>query len=340
MGLVGIIANPAAGKDVRRLVAPCSVVDNNEKVNIVRRVLIGLAAAGVERVAYMPDTFAIVPRALEGLRVRLRAEPLALALTASEEDSARAAALLQAAGATCLVTLGGDGTNRAVARGCGTVPLVPISTGTNNAFPLMVEGTAAGLAAGLVATGQVPLAEVVRPTKRLEVWQDGRLLDIALVDVALTAQPFVGARALWEPEDLRRVVLSRAMPGSVGLSSLGAHLCPVDEAAPWGLAVDLGPEGEPVTMVLSPGLIVAVPVVAWRRLPLGDSVDLAGGPATLALDGERTWRLRPGETVTVRLTDRGPRRVAVDRVLALAAQRGLLRRLTLPRDGREPAPAD
>ena len=47
--LVGIIANPASGKDIRRLVAHGSTFDNNEKINIVRRVLLGLDAAGVRR---------------------------------------------------------------------------------------------------------------------------------------------------------------------------------------------------------------------------------------------------------------------------------------------------
>ena len=35
---VAIIANPASGKDIRRLVAQGSVVPNSEKVNIIRRV--------------------------------------------------------------------------------------------------------------------------------------------------------------------------------------------------------------------------------------------------------------------------------------------------------------
>ena len=52
--LVGIIANPASGKDIRRLVAHGSTFDNNEKINIVRRVLLGLAAAGVSEVAVSP----------------------------------------------------------------------------------------------------------------------------------------------------------------------------------------------------------------------------------------------------------------------------------------------
>jgi len=47
---VGIIANPASGKDIRRLVAYGSVFDNNEKVNVVRRVILGLDSMGVKEI--------------------------------------------------------------------------------------------------------------------------------------------------------------------------------------------------------------------------------------------------------------------------------------------------
>ena len=46
-------------QDIRRLVAHGSVFNNNEKVNIVRRVLLGLDAAGVDTVLTMPDAFNI-----------------------------------------------------------------------------------------------------------------------------------------------------------------------------------------------------------------------------------------------------------------------------------------
>ena len=54
-GSVGIIANPASGKDIRRLVAHGSVFDNNEKINIIQRVLLGLDALGIDRLPAMPD---------------------------------------------------------------------------------------------------------------------------------------------------------------------------------------------------------------------------------------------------------------------------------------------
>jgi len=42
MSKVGIIANPASGKDIRRLVAYASLVDNRERTNLVRRIILGI----------------------------------------------------------------------------------------------------------------------------------------------------------------------------------------------------------------------------------------------------------------------------------------------------------
>ena len=47
---VGVVANPASGRDIRRLVAGASVFDNAEKGNMVFRLMVGLGAAGLGRV--------------------------------------------------------------------------------------------------------------------------------------------------------------------------------------------------------------------------------------------------------------------------------------------------
>ena len=117
MSKVGIIANPASGKDIRRLVAYGSVFDNQEKVNIVRRALLGLEAAGVEEIFYMSDYYNIVPRALDSIHLRMDIEPLDMPCEGNQNDSTRAAKLLEEKGAKCIVILGGDGTNRTVAKG-------------------------------------------------------------------------------------------------------------------------------------------------------------------------------------------------------------------------------
>jgi hypothetical protein len=320
--LVGIIANPASGKDIRRLVAHGSMFDNDEKVSIVRRVLLGLEATGVERVCIMPDSFGIGRKALDGVRLRLDARVLEMPRRFTPDDSTRAAALLAEAGAGCIVTLGGDGTNRAVAKASGAVPLMPISTGTNNVFPTMIEGTIAGLAAGLVAGGAAGEAVGVAP--RLDVIPADGPADLALVDVAVYAERFVAARAMWDASKIREVVLTRARPGSIGLSSLGAHLPEANHQPGVGLYLRIGPGGRPVLAPIAPGLVRPVELAERRVLGSGDEIVIRPAePAVLALDGEREIELPAGATVRVRLNAEGPRVVDVRRAIEVAARAGL-----------------
>src|SRR2546421_9810737 len=216
--LVGIIANPASGRDIRRLVAHGTVFDNNEKAAIVRRVLLGLEAVGIQRVAYMPEhDFGILPRALNELhghsQLQQTAGPLEMPVLGTSADSTRAAQLLVEQGTSCIITLGGDGTNRAVAAGSATVPLLPISTGTNNVFPTFLEGTIAGMAAGLVASG-LRDEHTVQRAPRLEVRVNGVVVESALVDVVVSSLLFVGTRAIWDLATVREVVLSRVAPAN------------------------------------------------------------------------------------------------------------------------------
>src|SRR6266516_7020037 len=204
--LVGLIANPEAGHDIRRVVSHASTFNNQEKVYILRRVLTGLAAAGVERVAYLPEPVGLVSFALDGMKGAPATEPLDMLVHARASDSTDAARRLAELGAACIITLGGDGTNRAVAKESGSIPIVPISTGTNNVFPTLVEGTIAGLAAGALASDRLDHRAIVRPSKRLEVLVDGELRDIALIDVAVSREPYTGARAIWGPELLEEVL--------------------------------------------------------------------------------------------------------------------------------------
>ncbi len=333
--LVGIIANPASGRDIRRLVAYGTVFDNNEKTAIVRRVLLGLEAVGITQVAYLPEhDFGIVPRALDGLsgrsqasRSSLQAFPLAMPVLSTSADSTHAAQMLASIGAGCIITLGGDGTNRAVARGCGTVPLVPISTGTNNVFPTFLEGTIAGMAAGLVATGHAG-PNAVHRVPRLTVRINGEEKESALVDAVLSSVPFVGSRAIWDLSTVGEVVLSGVAPATIGLSALGGALLngtSQDLERP-GMHILLGPGGPQVLVALAPGLIEWVAVTEYQRLAVNDVVLFQQGGGTIALDGEREIELSPTSVVEVQLCADGPFVVDVSAALKGAALAGHLHR--------------
>ena len=318
MSFVGIIANPAAGKDIRRIVARGRFVPNHEKVNILKRVLAGLDAAGVERARFMPDAGALGRGALDGADLRLRADFVEMPVFHAERDTARAARAMREAGVRCIVTLGGDGTNRLVARECGDVPIMPISTGTNNVFPATVEGTVAGLAAGMVATGAADVDRAAPKHTRLDALADGALQDIALVDLAVSTERFVGARAIWDMATVRELFLTRADPTSIGLSAIGARLRTTSPTESAGLRIRFGAGGERVTAAVAPGLVSQVDVAEWEIIAPSDAPSvITRRPATVALDGERAFSLPPDAEFSVRLSENGPR--VVDARAALSS---------------------
>ena len=51
-------------------------------------------------------------------------------------------------------------------------PLIAISTGTNNVFPTALDGTTAGVAAALVATGSLDITAVSHQAKRVALRVD------------------------------------------------------------------------------------------------------------------------------------------------------------------------
>jgi hypothetical protein len=322
---IGCIANPMAGKDIRRLVSHSSRIDNQEKVNIIRRILLALERVGVEEALLMPDTYRIGLKALQGIQhaLRLRVRILDMDVRGAADDSLRATHHMREAGVQCLVVLGGDGTHRAVSKASGPVPLVRVSTGTNNVFPQMLEGTVAGLAAGFYARYGERLQEAILPTKRLEIWQNGGLRDIALVDIAVSDQQFVGARALWEIDHIRELFLTQGMPCNIGLSSIGGWANPVGPQDDAGLHLMLGEHGVQVQAPIAPGLFVPVSIRQHHLIAPGARLPIQHVPGLLALDGERELLIRPGEQGEVVLTWDGPKVLDVERTLREAQRQGL-----------------
>ena len=337
LALVGIIANPAASKDIRRLVAQGRVVPDWEKVNIVRRALLGLQSVGVDRVLAMPDSSHLVRRAADDPHLSVEVETLQMTALYNEGDTVRAAAAMEEEGVDCVITLGGDGTNRAVAKGSRKIPMVAISTGTNNVFPVMVEGTTAGMAAGLVANGTVPLEDATVRSKTIAVIVDGEDRDIALVDVALSKERFVATRAIWDMNTIYEVFLTRAEPSSIGLSSIGARLEAVSLTDGGGLHYRIAEGGIPaegttpersdgqlyVRAPIAPGSVPMVGIESWQRLADGQRVSIERRHSTVALDGERSFSVNPDNLLEIEVRRDGPPVVSVDATLRHAAAAGV-----------------
>ncbi len=281
----------------------------------------GFQSADIQHIAYMPDYHGIVERALDGLQVDLSAERLQFDTKADQRDSIKAAQLLAQQRAGCIVTLGGDGTNRVVAKGAGQVPILPLSTGTNNVFPYMIEATVAGLAAGLIATGKVSRKEGTFQSTRLEVVIEGEVVDIALVDAVVSTDVFIGSRAIWKMDKIRQIFLNRTSPASIGFSSIGGMLRSIVAQEPVSMHLKLGNNGQAVTAPIAPGIIETVSIENMQLMAVGEDVDITFTPCVVALDGEREVEIKKGQKAAIRLSVHGPLVVDVDRTMAFAMQK-------------------
>ncbi|MEM7342043.1 MAG: NAD(+)/NADH kinase [Actinomycetota bacterium] len=327
---VGLIANPASARDLRRIVAHGGAVTTHDKLNRLQRVLAGLAATGVRRVIAMPDRAGITAGLLRlagaaSARAWPALEFVDQPVTHTEADTIGATRAMVETGVGAIVVLGGDGTNRVVARESADVPLVSISTGTNNAFPRPVEPTVAGLAGGLVARHRCCREAGTYRAKKLVV-RCGPDIEDALVDVAITAADGVGSGAIWDANTIHELFLTFAEPDAIGLSAIGAQLQPTTRREAAGLQLRLDPNASTVVWApVGPGLVPPVGVASISTLAIDSPVPVAATTGVIAVDGERRLRFGPIATPTVTLSAAGPAVVDAAETMAHAAANGLLR---------------
>ena len=375
---IGVLANPASGRDIRRLVAQASVFHLSEKCSMISRLLSALGAVGVGKVLMMPDVDGIADRVRQAVATHRPAEApwpevdfLDMPIEAGPLDTVRAVERMVAAQVGAIVVLGGDGTHRLVAPAPWEVPILgqhgrgpgwghrgsgrrwhtpARSDGlrgdthyhvvhrhqpARNVFSAIREATVAGLATGLVATRRVSLTEAVVRNKVLRVEINGASRELALVDAAISRDLWIGSKALWRPETLSQIFVAFSETNAIGLSSIAGLLRPVSRRAAYGLRVDLAPpEAASTTLVapIAPGLIVRVGIAAVHEIRPGEPQRVSASRGVVALDGEREIEFGPDDRVTIQLQTNGPLTIDIDRVMARAAQDGLLARRQRPGD--------
>ena len=330
---IGIIANPASGRDLRRLTSNAGLYSSTDKASVIQRLLAAFGATGVAEVLLPIDMTGIAAAVLKASLGPVaqdqhwpRLALLDLPLTQTVSDTRLATRHMVERGVAMIAVLGGDGTHKAVASEAGDTPLLTLSTGTNNAFPELREATSAGLAGGLLASGLVAASIGLRRNKRLLVKvQQQRLCEWALVEVAVSPQRFIGARALSRSEDLSEVFACFAGPHAIGLSALCGLWQPVARHEPCGAWVRLNPGADQALLApLAPGLLQGCGITASGMLSPGVAHRLSLAAGTLALDGEREIEFAEHDTPTITLDLQGPLTVDVEAVLAHAARHHLL----------------
>lgn len=327
---VAICVNPMSGRDVRRLAARASNMTHEAKRDIVARVAAGAEACGATDLYVTREPFRIAAAALEHMGLTARVHVLEPRIRNSAEDTEAAVRAFLDAGCDTIVSLGGDGTNRALVRALGSaagrVRLIPLSTGTNNVFPVLVEPTVAGMAAALCAAGRLADAPVMNRCKVIHVSGIGRyglaVSDLGLIDAVLLHRDHVGNLLPFDADRIDRILLTRAEPDAIGMSPIGGLLHPVYAADDQGLLLRMG-AGRRFRAPVSPGLFREVSVASVDAIALDQPVAFPG-EGVLALDGDRDHKIPAGAELSLRIRRDGPWIVDVAAAMRWAVAHGIM----------------
>lgn len=324
MNAIAILVNPMSGRDVRRIAARASFATHESKMDMVARVAAGADAIGVKSIYVTREPFRICTRALEWMPLRAHVHVLDFPIRNTDDDTATALARFRQQGVRTIVSLGGDGTHRIIARTGADVDLIPLSTGTNNVFPSQTEPTIAGMVAAWAARGVLGVTKLKRKTKILRVDLPDGSTDVALIDAVKLENDVVGNMLPFNTENIRELVLTRAHASGIGMTSIGGLLRETSEKSDHGLYLKMG-VGTKVRAAISPGLFEDVSVAQIELLGLSDRRWIRG-PGILAFDGDRLHRLGPSEQASVTLVREGPYVYDIEACMSYAVANGLTRK--------------
>lgn len=312
------------------MVAYGSVLGNREKVNSTIRILMGLSGVTKEpiRVVYLPDPYDLVGmarREVERTLPYLSLLEAPIPVLGDGEDTLNFTEWAVEEGVEAFLVIGGDGTNRLVAKRSGSVPLFSVSGGTNNVFASSVEPTIAGMALGFYLSRVVKASEVIERSKVLRCGTSTgkEKEDLALVDLVLVNKGISGTKAVWEPELVQLVVVTQSSPLSIGLSAVVGRMVEILPQDRRGAYVELGEPGIKVKVPIAPGLVRELSVKHFQFLEVGRELIWEQREGILALDGERELSVRKEEVWKVVLEDTGPWRANIERIMSLARERGV-----------------
>lgn len=326
MSHIGVIVNPAAGRDIRRLTGGASIVDNYAKRRVAECVLCGLTVlSDPPNATLMPDKAEIAENVVKNAPDSVSVDLLDMSLTGAAADTRRAAKHFREE-ADALVVLGGDGTSRDVALECGDIPLLSVSTGTNNVVPSAVDGTVAGAAAALVATDAVDSESVTYRHEMVEARTESGDSVTGLAAVELLDRPFIGTRALLDPDELLGGIVSRANPSAIGLSGVAGALGSLAPDEPGAIALRLNntdTSQRTASAIVAPGVTTSVGVEEYRRLSNDESMTVEVSDGVVGADGERELEVTD-ETVEFHSVSDGPQLIAFETVFERAAHTGIL----------------
>ena len=317
---IGIIINPMAGRDIRRIVADAEYITHYTKINFAKRFILGLDSVDSYEIYIMPDNYGISEEVVDSLRNKINSsiKYIDILVRGTVEDTIRTARIMREIGVNIIASFGGDGTLRAVFKGAGVIPIVGVPLGTNNVMSrTFLEPTVLGVVTGLALKNLDRINDFGIQLKILKLYMNKELRDTALIDIAFIPEGWIGARAIWDITNVKYIVFSKCEPTDIGLASIGGNIHPISFYDENGLFVEIEGENraEGIRAIIAPGLIKKVRVRNY--VIFNKNVEIPSGRYAIAFDGERELVSQSNDRIEIQITRGGPILIDPLKVLAI-----------------------
>ena len=169
-----------------------------------------------------------------------------------------------------------------------------------------------------------PLSKKEAAEKLDNIIKNGKIVDLALIDAVIVNESYIGSRALWHPEHLEEIFVTRSTSHDIGMVSIAGRLAEVKETDEGGIFLSVGENGKLVKAAIAPGVIKNIPVSEWRKVKQGEIVELKAKRRIIALDGERELVVKKNEKLSMQLSYAPVDFLEYEDVLKLADSKNML----------------
>jgi hypothetical protein len=147
------------------------------------------------------------------------------------------------------------------------------------------------------------------------------LKDIALIDAVISDELYIGAKAIWNMENIKRIIVSRCHPASIGFSAILGVNKTIGIDDDFGGSLNINTGNNKYLAPVSAGVIECIQSDDMKIINLEeDEVYIAKFKGIIAVDGEREIAFREGEKIIFRITRRGPYHVNIKKTLEAAVK--------------------
>ena len=101
------------------------------------------------------------------------------------------------------------------------------------------------MAAGLVSRKMLDPDETLSHRKRLDILRENEVVDLALIDAVVMKTSHIGARAVWETDEIKQIVQTCGALSDIGFTSIGGDasntsIVPTGMVSAWRSEMEAG----------------------------------------------------------------------------------------------------